>query len=237
MCVAMSSSPRERPPWTVHLTVPQRARKGRGVRQKLPFSLQVAPLSHGAARAWEDCPDLRTWERTQVSPGGCARRSGSGRRERRDFARRGRLNGVAGGVGRQTAGEGSPSAPTPAPRPCTRPRGLRASIPRAWARAKQISPRGTGRGWSPIPRGPDTQPATRLPVPPRANSPGALARRGRSSIGGARSSRAPAPAPLSPEPPAAAAVKPRAARAGTCALVAAPGRVGPGRGGGGSRGG
>lgn len=44
-----------------------RARLCLGVRgglQRLPFSLQVAPLSHGATNAREDYPDLRTSERT-----------------------------------------------------------------------------------------------------------------------------------------------------------------------------
>ena len=43
----------------------------RGGLQRLPFSLQVAPLSHGAANTREDYPDLRTSERTM----GCGLRA------------------------------------------------------------------------------------------------------------------------------------------------------------------
>lgn len=56
------------PSWAGLSTVPQRKNcreKGEGARQILSRSLQVAPLSHGAASARGDCPDLRTSERTR----------------------------------------------------------------------------------------------------------------------------------------------------------------------------
>jgi hypothetical protein len=104
------------------------------------------------------------------------------------------------------AREGVFSPPLPPPYPAREPRnhGLQAPVPPARALATQRCPKGPGEGWTgtlPL----SSQALPHLPVPPRANSPGALARRGRSSIRGARGSPAPAPSrslpPRSPQRP------------------------------------
>ena len=90
------------------------------VHQKLSFRLQVAPSSHGAARAGEEHPALRTSERTPSPSSGLrvweGLRSGVsvGTRRSRDSPDEGRG---------QRPREGSSSTPTPRPAPAPGPAG------------------------------------------------------------------------------------------------------------------
>ena len=159
------------------------------VHQRLSFRLQVAPSSHGAARAGEEHPALRTSERTPSPSSGL--RVWEGLRSGVSVGTRSSRGSSDEGRG-QRPREGSSSAPTPRPAPEPGPAGgFGSGYPGA---GEPDLPQGEAEkdgAASPQPR-PSLLPASQcLPE----LTPGALAGRGRSSSRGARRSPAPAPSP------------------------------------------
>lgn len=126
-------------------------------------------------------------------------------------------------------GRGLLQQPPPRPRPCARAARPRASVPPL---APQISPKGRGEGWRYVPLSSPPSVAG-LPVLAHANSPGALAGRGRSSIRCVRRSPAPSPSrvppprsPQRPPPPPCSPARREQVRAPRPQRL----RAGPGRG-------
>lgn len=167
MCVAIGNAPRKHPSRALQPLSHRERKAGKkagleGARQRLPFSLQVAPLSHGAARAREDHPDLRTSERSLGPTWGLGVGGGGRvRRKRLGLAQQG-LPSVRE---RQAAGGGGLLRyPPPRPAPAPWLGGLKAPVPQTQARAKQICPRGRGRRMGLRP--PTLTPVSYPPPPP-----------------------------------------------------------------------
>lgn len=119
--------------------------KGKGgVRQRFPFSLRAEPLSHSVVETWapENCSDLRTYERT-LGPtylGSVCAEGDAGWGRVRSWR-----SGAPRGWGEAGGGEGSPSGPTPAPRPCARTPSAQSFSSLSPSATKKICPEGRAR--------------------------------------------------------------------------------------------